>query len=998
MTHPRVLLRTMVLALIGLATYPLAGPLSGSLVFDQGSVKAQFYDTVHRPNVKWFEMESARFRVIYHEGFEEVAVRAAMVLESEYERIVEYVGGRIEKLPVVINGYNDMGNGFVTTLHFRIEVESAPIRGKILNTAGASRLESLMAHELVHALHFSEKGSPLGLTALLYLFAPDAARSVHGITPPGITEGIAVHVESTLHSSETGRGNFAPFTNAYYQQLFSDRPWSASQMVTPSSTVRPADRYYIGGYHFTQYLLDSYGEDVLRRAIRNHANFPLIGFTTHVRLITGTPTRTMLARFREHNAARLSEHLEAHDVTNYPLIQHPQHKGELVRNPQWLDNHRIVYYGAFYNARPGFYVYDIESESHSLLFETRIDESFQFAVSEDSNRLTYARYHIHPVHFNRFTLDVHQLDIRARTLRRITHNDRIHGGSEIPDSDGSTMALVGLQTRMDSHVPVRIDPSDGTISTMEISHTGHPDKAYQVQQLAPSPDGTMIAMIVSFQAQSGILLAQLSCDNELIPVSDSGLPHVHFAQASLYDLSWSPDGSRLLFSSDYSGVLQVYEYDIETSSVFRLTGGPWNIHEASYSPDQTSLALVVEQENQKFLSILGREDLTPVRIENDVWNPAVNGFLTLTETYNQRQLDIQNAHREHISSPVRYRSGFQWLKPRMFYPWATHMGVDKTYAFGAGLHSGELLRRHAYDAALLYGRDRLFYDFQYRYTGIFPTIELNALHMPYSVTQPDPLYRVKLYGEEREFGVSFPVTIQLDHHNSTNQWYIRPQFVKRSSRIFIDHEVDSSLNRYTDWSGSDRFRISTAYAHRIKQRLRDVDASSGIILYAQADRDVRVYNRIMADESLPKKFAGLRIGSRLYTTPIPVLNHTFSVDLQKIFQNRPGYNSLNMVHEGFKSETFQIPGKDFYMGTARYTIPLMHPETGWYVLPAYIERIYGVVFAQALAGNNLKNRQYMMGAGIRARFRILYHGIVDIGIGVGFQPGKNGTETLVIGF
>jgi hypothetical protein len=165
--------------------------IAALLFIISGVTFAQVYDNAIRPNLVWFELETPHFRILYHEGYEETARRAGRLLESEYAEIQQLVGGNLERFPVIINGYNDLSNGYVTTFNFRMEVEAPPLNGKIMNPQTGGHLENLMAHELVHALQFSEHGG-FGISRFLYIFSPDLGRSVHGFMAPGFMEGYAV--------------------------------------------------------------------------------------------------------------------------------------------------------------------------------------------------------------------------------------------------------------------------------------------------------------------------------------------------------------------------------------------------------------------------------------------------------------------------------------------------------------------------------------------------------------------------------------------------------------------------------------------------------------------------------------------------------------------------------------------------------------------------------------------------------------------------------------
>ena len=89
------------------------------------------YFTQHRPSgLNWQELNSPHFRIIFAEGDDAIARRAARILESQYATTYELTGGKLRRFPVVLSPYNDVTNGFVSSVNFRSEVDISPFKGK----------------------------------------------------------------------------------------------------------------------------------------------------------------------------------------------------------------------------------------------------------------------------------------------------------------------------------------------------------------------------------------------------------------------------------------------------------------------------------------------------------------------------------------------------------------------------------------------------------------------------------------------------------------------------------------------------------------------------------------------------------------------------------------------------------------------------------------------------------------------------------------------------
>ena len=178
-------------------------------------------------------------------------------------------------MPVVLNRFNDRSNGFVSTFPFRQGMAAVSIKGNRLSGRYTSWLWAVAPHELVHAVH-AEGSTGFGVGALIRLFAPDMTRSLNLMMPTGILEGAAVYHESRVQPG-AGRLHFSLFQMQFRAAMLSDRPWSLAQMLEVPAYSRPADRFYIGGANFFNYLAAQDSARFYRRALAFHYRFPLLG-------------------------------------------------------------------------------------------------------------------------------------------------------------------------------------------------------------------------------------------------------------------------------------------------------------------------------------------------------------------------------------------------------------------------------------------------------------------------------------------------------------------------------------------------------------------------------------------------------------------------------------------------------------------------------------------------------------------------------------------------
>lgn len=246
-------------------------------VFLVGSISTQaqnqLYFTQHRPaGLDWQELKSPHFRIIFANGQEDIARKSARILESQYAQSFALTGGELKNFPVVLVPYNDLTNGFVSTVNFRSEVDLSPFKGKSLNPQSGLWLENVLPHELIHANHANVTNN-FSVARAFGLLSPDIRRSFNMFPPLGVHEGLAVYHESE-HGlrPNSGRANYTYFTNQFNANLNGPDTWSMGQNLIITDYTLPNNRHYVGGSAFTEWLHQSYGDDVSKRAIAVHQN------------------------------------------------------------------------------------------------------------------------------------------------------------------------------------------------------------------------------------------------------------------------------------------------------------------------------------------------------------------------------------------------------------------------------------------------------------------------------------------------------------------------------------------------------------------------------------------------------------------------------------------------------------------------------------------------------------------------------------------------------
>ena len=82
----------------------------------------------NHPELEWKVLTTAHFRVIYHDGLQNVAQRAAAIAEAAWEPVTElYDYEPSGQVRLILKDYDDYANGAAFFYHDAIEIWTSPL-------------------------------------------------------------------------------------------------------------------------------------------------------------------------------------------------------------------------------------------------------------------------------------------------------------------------------------------------------------------------------------------------------------------------------------------------------------------------------------------------------------------------------------------------------------------------------------------------------------------------------------------------------------------------------------------------------------------------------------------------------------------------------------------------------------------------------------------------------------------------------------------------------
>jgi hypothetical protein len=201
-------------------------------------------------SLKWQQVNTQNFRVLFPKGFDQQAQRVANTLEHIHKAESRTLGTNPRKISVILQNQSSLSNGFVTILPRRSEFYTmSPQDYNVLGTN--DWLNQLASHEYRHIVQYQH--SIRGFNRVIYyLFGSTGLTGMaHAAAPNWFWEGDAVVTETAF--TRSGRGRIPNFNLVFKTNLLEGRTFNYHKQYLGSYKHNISD-YYVLGYNLVSYL------------------------------------------------------------------------------------------------------------------------------------------------------------------------------------------------------------------------------------------------------------------------------------------------------------------------------------------------------------------------------------------------------------------------------------------------------------------------------------------------------------------------------------------------------------------------------------------------------------------------------------------------------------------------------------------------------------------------------------------------------------------------
>jgi len=243
------------------------------LCFLPFALSAQYFNPGTDPaSVRWNQVRSQHFRIIYPRNLDSQAVYIANALE--YFRIpgsasMEALPG---KWPVILHNRTIISSANTPYAPKRIEMITTPPQDNE-DTFGQDWIDQLIIHEFRHTVQYASVDR--GMTkAFTYLLGQQALPGILGLFVPWwFIEGDAVVTETA--NSQTGRGRVPAYEMKLRSQFLERGIYRYDKAVNGSFRDFIPDCYELG-YLMVGHTREEFGRETWSRVMRRTGNIPLM--------------------------------------------------------------------------------------------------------------------------------------------------------------------------------------------------------------------------------------------------------------------------------------------------------------------------------------------------------------------------------------------------------------------------------------------------------------------------------------------------------------------------------------------------------------------------------------------------------------------------------------------------------------------------------------------------------------------------------------------------
>ncbi|MCX6640176.1 MAG: hypothetical protein NTW14_06795 [bacterium] len=558
------------------------------LISAPASLLAQPEEYNH-PELKWEVYESDHFKIMYHQGAERTAREILRIAEEDYQPITSLYDYKPDtKISIIVRDTDDYSNGGAYYYDNKIVIWAKPLDFDLRGTH--NWLRNVVSHEFTHLIQLgaSRKG-PRWLPAF-YLQVIDYEEEkrpdvLYGypnvlasyplpltIIPPWFAEGC-----SQFQRPDFGYDHWDSHRDMILRmRVLEGKPLTYTEMGYYGKTSLDAEGVYDHGFTLVRYIADRWGVDVLQRLSADMKRPFYFTFDQSLKRNLGMNGGQLHREWLDS--------LKATYTTRSAEIQTHRREGSLIEpegfanlHPAFSPDGKFLAFtsnkGGDYFMHSALYRYDLEKKELKQLY-SGVDSPLSYSPD---GRFIFFNMQFGPgTHGSHFD-DLTAWDCVDKKVRRITTGRRASDVDVSPD--GKKVCFVVSSDGTQNLWVADLNPEwwkvkKDTKLSAERALTQY-SNGEQVYAPRWSDDNNRILFAFSRDNDRDIMLTDLETGE---------INKVISTRADERDPYWS-GSDQFYFSSDSTGIFNIYRYDFSTGAVCAVTNVLGGAFMPAVSPD-----------------------------------------------------------------------------------------------------------------------------------------------------------------------------------------------------------------------------------------------------------------------------------------------------------------------------------------------------------------------------------------------------------------------------
>jgi hypothetical protein len=515
------------------------------------------------PSVKWQQVNTPYFRVLFPKGFEAQGQRVANTLEYIRKAESKSLGAAPRLLTVILQNQSSESNGFVSVLPRRSEFFAMPSQN--YNFLGTNDwLDLLASHEFRHVVQFQHANRGFN-RAFYYLFgATTMAAMAQAAAPQWFWEGDAVVTETAF--TRSGRGKIPNFSLVFKTNLLEGRTFNYHKQYL-RSYKHNIPNHYVLGYHMVSYLRKRTNDpEIWSKITARSWSVPFIPFTfsTSIKKYSGLSVTGLYREMASNLKKEWQAQIDSLTLTKFARISAKRHGYTDYLYPQEMNNGNVVVVKTGIGDIATFVI--VNKDQQKIFIPGFINDSGM--LSAQGSTIVWNEYGYDP----RWTIRNYSL-IKVYDLKK---KKRIVIGGKQTRYTSAAMSpdetkIVAMRTNTDYKTQmIVLSYPDGKV----VKEFPNPENSFYSMPRWSDDGNKIVSLKTNAEGKAIVLIDSNSGEeNEVMPFSNENTGYPVLCK------------NYLFFNSPITGIDNIFALDLNTRKRFQVTTSKYAAYNAAVSKD-----------------------------------------------------------------------------------------------------------------------------------------------------------------------------------------------------------------------------------------------------------------------------------------------------------------------------------------------------------------------------------------------------------------------------